>query len=132
MKSGIIIIAAAGNTMGISVDYPAKYDGVLSIASLDENLKIDSYSAIDKVDYSAPGVDILSTNKDGDYELFSGTSFATAYATGIIASILKQENIEEKKDLLDVIGNYIVNVGNDKGYGKGLLTLNKNILEERK
>ncbi|UED82060.1 S8 family serine peptidase [Lysinibacillus sp. CD3-6] len=132
IKSGIIIIAAAGNTMGISVDYPAKYDGVLSIASLDENLKIDSYSAIDKVDYSAPGVDILSTNKDGDYELFSGTSFATAYATGIIASILKQENIEEKKDLLDVIGNYIVNIGNDKGYGKGLLTLNKNILEERK
>lgn len=132
VENGIIIIAAAGNTMGLSVDYPAKYDEVLSIASLDENLKIDSYSAIDKVDYSAPGVDIFSTDKDGGYELFSGTSFATAYATGIIASIFKQEDIEEENELLDVIGNYILNLGNDKGYGKGLLTLNKNSLEENK
>lgn len=132
LENGIIIIAAAGNTMGLSVDYPAKYDEVLSIASLDKNLKVDSYSAIDKVDYSAPGVDILSTNIDGSYKLFSGTSFATAHATGIIASILKQENIEGQEGLLDVIDNYIMNVGNDKGYGKGLLTLNKSILEERK
>lgn len=132
VENGIIIIAAAGNTMGLSVDYPAKYDEVLSISALDENLKIDSYSAVDKIDYSAPGVNILSTDKDGSYELFSGTSFATAYATGIIASIFKQEDIKKKDKLSDVIGNYIFVLGNHEGYGKGLLTLNKNILEGNK
>ncbi len=35
----IIIVAASGNTLGLSVDYPAKYENVISVSAIKENLK---------------------------------------------------------------------------------------------
>jgi subtilisin family serine protease len=128
--NGIIIIAAAGNTMGLSVDYPANYENVISISSLNSQLNIDPYSATGKIDYSTPGVDVISTDKDGGYSSFTGTSFACAYATGVIASILKQEEIKSKNEFEDIVDKYIVTIGEQELYGKGLLTLNKNSVEE--
>ncbi|MCM3178118.1 S8 family serine peptidase [Cytobacillus horneckiae] len=65
--NGIIIIAASGNTMGLSVDYPANYENVLSKSSLNEDLQIDTYAATGKIDYSEPSVDVYSTDRDGGY-----------------------------------------------------------------
>ncbi|PKG27421.1 hypothetical protein CWS20_18700 [Cytobacillus horneckiae] len=65
--NGIIIIAASGNTMGLSVDHPANYENVLSKSLLNEDLQIDTYAATGKIDYSAPGVDVYSTDQDGGY-----------------------------------------------------------------
>lgn len=90
LKQGIIIVAAAGNTYGFSVDYPAKIDGVLSINAIDQTQTRPSSAARGKIDYVAPGVNVLSTSKDGGYEFFSGTSFATAFATATIVYHLNQ------------------------------------------
>ena len=98
INAGIIVVAAGGNTMGLSIDYPAKYENVISIGSFDEKKKIDIYSANDEIDYYMPGVNVLSTDKNGEYSYFTGTSFATAYATGAIASLFK--NYPEQ-DLVD-------------------------------
>lgn len=89
INAGIIVVAAGGNTMGLSVDYPAKYEKVISIGSFDQNMEIDVYSANDEIDYYMPGVNVLSIDKGGEYSYFSGTSFATAYATGAISSIIR-------------------------------------------
>ncbi|MGR6020492.1 S8 family peptidase [Bacillus paranthracis] len=90
VDSGIIVVAAAGNTYGLGVDYPAKYENVISISSVNKEFKRASSSAKGKIDFAAPGVDILSTNQDGGYSTYSGTSFATAFATGVIAALLAE------------------------------------------
>ncbi|MGQ0518459.1 S8 family serine peptidase, partial [Bacillus sp. D-CC] len=38
LDKGIIIVAASGNTLGLSVDYPAKYENVISVSAIKENL----------------------------------------------------------------------------------------------
>ncbi|NMH73613.1 S8 family serine peptidase [Bacillus sp. RO2] len=92
ISSDIIIVAAAGNTYGLYVQYPAKYEGVLSISSIDENLH-STYSATSgKIDFVAPGQNILSTSSNGEYQLFEGTSFATPFITGFTASILSHSS----------------------------------------
>ncbi|MGX1430479.1 hypothetical protein ACUXCC_002313 [Cytobacillus horneckiae] len=53
--------------MGLSVDYPANYENVLSKSSLNEDLQIDTYAATGKIDYSEPSVDVYSTDRDGGY-----------------------------------------------------------------
>ncbi len=63
---------------------------VISISSVNKEFKRASSSAKGKIDFAAPGVDILSTNQDGGYSTYSGTSFATAFATGVIAALLAE------------------------------------------
>lgn len=127
----IIITAAAGNTLGLTVDYPANYDNVLSISAIDENLQLDPHSATGKIDYAAPGVDIMSTNNEGDYSTFSGTSFATAYATGAIAAILNKEDKDKKvHNIKSILSDYVVQIGNKDQFGHGIITLKKDKIEE--
>lgn len=127
-KEGIVVIAAAGNTMGLSVDYPAKYEEVLSIASIDKEFNISPQSGYGKIDYSAPGVKVISTDNQGGMSEFSGTSFATAYASGIIASIISTEsNITNIKQLLDT---YTLKLNEKSVFGEGIITLKKEYLEE--
>lgn len=92
LSSNIVVVAAAGNTFGLTVEYPAKYEGVYSISAVDENLKLYSHSARGKIDYVFPGVNVPVINHHEELELQSGTSFATAYATGILSLILQNNN----------------------------------------
>lgn len=96
LSNNIIIVASSGNTFGISTEYPAKYDGVYSISAIDENLELYKYSARGKVDYVFPGVNVPVINTYGEKEVQSGTSFATAYATGLFSLILQNNNDLEK------------------------------------
>lgn len=93
LKSGIIIVASASNSFGGKVGYPASYDGVISVTSVDENVHLAEKSPIGKIDFSAPGVGIVSTFNNEDYKEYSGNSLAAPHITGIIALIL--ENPEQ-------------------------------------
>ncbi|MYL70571.1 S8 family serine peptidase [Halobacillus litoralis] len=82
VSSGIIVVAAAGNTFNLGMDYPAQYNNVVSVNAIDSNKDLINAAALGKTDFVAPGEDILSTDSAGGYSLFSGTSFASAYITG--------------------------------------------------
>ncbi|CAM5363880.1 Peptidase S8/S53 domain-containing protein OS=Lysinibacillus sphaericus OX=1421 GN=LS41612_13265 PE=3 SV=1 [Lysinibacillus sphaericus] len=58
LAEGIIIVAASGNTLGLRVDYPAKYEGVISVSALKPDFTSYSYSGKGKIDYAAPGKNI--------------------------------------------------------------------------
>lgn len=128
LANGIIIVAASGNTLGLRVDYPAKYEGVISVSALKSDFTTYSYSGKGKIDYAAPGKNILSTDKNGDYSIFNGTSFATAFVTGSIAYILGNTNEKiNSTNLNSLLAPYVKDLGLpgfDEEYGHGFIQLN--------
>ncbi|WP_240390643.1 S8 family serine peptidase [Bacillus sp. Y1] len=121
LSENIIIVASAGNTYGLNVDYPAKFNDVFSISALNENVKRASSAAKGKIDFIAPGVNVLSTDHIGGYSLFSGTSFSTAYVTGVIATILCRTNEKINSEMMkEKLIKQSKHLGEKKEYGYGI------------
>ncbi|MHC4906560.1 MAG: S8 family serine peptidase, partial [Planctomycetota bacterium] len=92
VANGVVFVASAGNDGTDAEQYPAAYDGVLSVAatdSLDRRAVFSSFGSW--VDLAAPGVDILSLRAEGTamrtvyndtLTIASGTSMACPVAAG--------------------------------------------------
>jgi thermitase len=83
ISKDVIIVAAAGNSGTQGALYPAAYQGVIAVGSIDPNLQHSRFSNYGpQIDLWAPGRDILSVNLEGGYDLFSGTSFSAPHVAG--------------------------------------------------
>ena len=92
-RDGMLLVAAAGNDGAGSVTFPAAYPGVLAIGSAD-GAGISRFSNFGaRVDYYAPGSEVLSTTSQtlgpNPYAPLSGTSAAAAHVTGVLAGVLQ-------------------------------------------
>jgi len=90
-QAGITMVASAGNNGEGSglIEYPAFYPETIAVSAVDEDddfASISSYGP--QIDLTAPGVDILSTYRNGFYETMYGTSMSAAHVTGTVALIL--------------------------------------------
>lgn len=86
---GCVVVAASGNQGQSSVGYPANIDGVIAVGSIDENGMHSSISNYGKnLDFVAPGVNVLTTILNGEYDTLNGTSLAAPMVSGIAALLL--------------------------------------------
>ena len=86
--SGALIIAAAGNDGNSVPVYPAALENCLSITGIDEAEKRAPLANFgDWVDAAAPGFRIYGIMPEDTYGYQHGTSFATAYASGLAARL---------------------------------------------
>ena len=68
-----LIVAAAGNDGNATLNYPAAYAEVVSVAATDASDVRASFSnANSDVEIAAPGVNVLSTYNDGGYRVAVG------------------------------------------------------------
>lgn len=94
-NNGILIVAAAGNNgnmmgNGDSMDYPAKYNNVVSVGATDVNDNRAKFSSTGpSLEISAPGVDIPSTLPRNRYGTLSGTSMSSPHVSGVAALVMK-------------------------------------------
>lgn len=85
IQKNCILVAAVGNDGASTVYYPAKYDNVIGVGSVDKNGEISYFSQCNStVDFVAPGQRISSISIDG-YKGNSGTSFAAPHITALAA-----------------------------------------------
>jgi thermitase len=83
---GAVIVAAAGNDGSQSPVYPAYYEDCLAVAATKQDGTLAPLSNHgDWVDAAAPGFNIYSTLPHNSYGYKTGTSFATAYVSGLAA-----------------------------------------------
>jgi subtilisin family serine protease len=82
--SGVLSIAAAGNDGNATTSYPAGYASVMSVAALDENKTVATFSQYNSdVEIAGPGVSVLSsvpmgTGQDAVLSVGSSTYAPTA------------------------------------------------------
>jgi thermitase len=85
-EHGVLIIAAAGNNGDDAPIYPAYYGKTMAVTALGEKGRLAPLANYgDWVDIAAPGFDVYSTLPGDNYGYKTGTSFATAYVSGIAA-----------------------------------------------
>ncbi|SHF98439.1 PA domain-containing protein [Microbulbifer donghaiensis] len=61
-RDGMLLIAAAGNDANATHSYPASYDGVMSVAAIDDGARHAEFSQrTAQVEIAGPGVNTLST-----------------------------------------------------------------------
>jgi minor extracellular protease Epr len=129
-NSGILVVAAAGNNgnadgSGDTVEYPARYTSTIAVSAMDSSNKRGSFSATGMtVEFTAPGVNILSTYLNNQYSYMSGTSMATPYVAGTLA-LLKEANptlshIQLREKLKETSSDLGV-AGKDTSFGYGLV-----------
>ncbi|TFG94520.1 hypothetical protein E4H12_15045, partial [Candidatus Thorarchaeota archaeon] len=134
-NSGILLVAAGGNTDGGSVQYPAAYDSVIAVAAIDQAGQRASFSPIDsRIEVAAPGVDIYSTVQGG-YNISTGTSMAAPHVTGVAALIFSTDfadvnldGLRDNEDVREIIRNSAFDAGSpgkDDVYGYGIVDASK-------
>lgn len=96
--AGIIFTAAAGNSSSDNdtrPHYPSNYQvpNVVSVAAHTAQDTLASFSSYGKrtVHIAAPGHMVLSTFKNGEYGVYSGTSMATPHVSGALGLLLAKE-----------------------------------------
>src|SRR4051812_6672227 len=127
--SGAVIVAAAGNDGDSTVNYPAGYAEVVSVAATDNKDARASFSnANADVEVAAPGVDILSSYNDGGYTTLSGTSMATPHASGATAIVWDRNpgaTASTIRSKLDAAVDDKGAAGRDPSFGFGRINLVK-------
>jgi subtilisin family serine protease len=143
-QQGVLIVAAAGNNGTVdgqndSVEYPARYDSVIGVSSVNKNLvRIPESATGPTVEIAAPGFQIYSTFptsidndgiKDG-YGWMSGTSMATPFVSGILATYKQQFPTKTHMELRNMLQESALDIGEpgrDTWYGYGLVQANADI-----
>ncbi len=127
-RQGALIFAAAGNDKRTdTLAYPAAFENVYAITAIDARSHLYSYANQgDFIDFSAPGVDIWITSRDGRGSYVSGTSYASPYAMAI-AGFYVNRNASISRDVLyqtlKATSTDLGIIGYDPSYGWGLPTL---------
>jgi hypothetical protein len=118
-NSGIILVAASGNTSGGSLLYPAAYTEVIAVGATDANDNLASFSSLGS-EFVAPGVGIRSTVPGGGYATWSGTSMSSPHLAGTIALMLANE----QTNVRELLRNTAIDLGpagKDNYFGYGLI-----------
>lgn len=120
-----LLVGAAGNEGPDAPPvYPAAYDGVLAVTAVDVAAKpYGRANHGDYIDLAAPGVDVLVIAPGNSYDIASGTSYAAAHISGVIALMLEKNASMNGGILVDSLrqtARDLGQAGHDPTFGAGL------------
>ncbi|MEW6643281.1 MAG: S8 family serine peptidase [Pseudomonadota bacterium] len=121
---GVILVAASGNAGPKSPPlYPAADRNVIAVSATDAADRLfPASNRGSHIAIAAPGVDILTAAPDAKYQVTSGTSFAAAYISGLVALMLERNpalTAEEVRGILSKTAKDLGPPGRDDQFGAG-------------
>ncbi len=88
-EGGVVLVGSAGNERSTGLLYPAAYDEVIAVGSIDVENELSHFASWgDNMDLVAPGSGILTLNFDGQYAHGWGTSLSGPHVTAACAILL--------------------------------------------
>jgi len=125
IEKGVFVVAAAGNDNQNSDSYtPSGLDNVYTVGAVNQlktKARFSNYG--NSVEVAAPGVKILSTVLENQYEAWDGTSMAAPVVSGIASIMLAQKpdiSVAELAAILNESAEDILEDGKDLKSGYGL------------
>ncbi|MEK7234701.1 MAG: S8 family peptidase [Elusimicrobiota bacterium] len=90
-SKNVVLVAAAGNSYGDPVSFPAAYPEVIAVSASDAKDILAPFSSRGpQVQFIAPGMDVISSKMGGGFASFSGTSMACPHVAGLAALTISQ------------------------------------------
>lgn len=128
-EKGVLLVSAVGNDYENAPDtayYPAAYDSVVGVGAYD-GAGVAAFSGRIGVSVVAPGVDIAAVTNRNEAKAVrrSGTSYACAYVTGVLADMLAADSTLTAADARAALYAAARDVGEpgfDAASGYGLVT----------
>jgi len=146
ISEGVIVIAAAGNESTSDRFYPAAYDDVIGVSSVNEQKQHSSFSNYgDYIDVTAPGGTgftepladgfqdgILSTVATHQYAEYKGTSMAAPHVSGIVALIKQLDSSKTHAQVLSalksgLLTDELVDTSGENLFGHGIINAAKSV-----
>ena len=122
-EQGIVFVGAAGNNNAAGVEYPAAYEEVLSVGSINYKGEKENSATGNGIDVVAPGNDIISQTMFGLYTCSDGTSLAAAHVTGVAGLLLSKDTSVTGEFIGELLKQTAIDMGNSRDYGSGLIDL---------
>jgi len=126
---GVVVVAAAGNTGRNTYHYPAAHPNTIAVAATDASDNRAGFSTYgDFVDVAAPGVNILSTLRSGDYGGMSGTSMASPHVAGLAGLLFSLNPQLTNAQVRELIEKNVDDLGTtswDPYFGSGRINARK-------
>ena len=129
VDKGVVVVAAAGNDGRVQYNYPASYDGVITVGATDDKNEKTVFTTYGpSIDVVAPGEEVYSTlydyQKGSTFAEMSGTSMASPIVAGV-ASLIKSKypelNSYEVEAILEQTAKDLGDKGFDIEYGYGIV-----------
>lgn len=129
LEKNVVVIAAAGNTGDDTLSYPAAYEGVISVGSINDKKKLSSFSSYGpSIDIVAPGEEIYAPiyeyGKQSSFAEMSGTSMASPMVAGVASLLLSKYpklTPTEIEYILEHTSEDLGEKGYDIKFGNGLV-----------
>lgn len=124
-KKGMLMVASVGNsgdTAENQVEYPAAFDEVIGVGSVDAQGERSSFSATGEgVELMAPGENVPLASLWGGVTVGSGTSYAAPHVTGVAARLWALHTDKSADFIRNLLQMSAHQIGTAEEYGCGLV-----------
>lgn len=127
VDKGVIVVSSVGNDGGDTMYYPAAYDNVVGVGSVDGNNNVSNFSQRNEsVFVVAPGEQLTGAyiESDSSYISWDGTSFSCVHVTALAAVAKQYDRSIDAAHFMELLRSSAVDLGPDgydTSYGWGLV-----------